>query len=36
MAISGTGKTFFAILDVMLRGEQVSYQIKGDTVFIGE
>lgn len=29
-------KDFFAILDVMLRGEQVSYQIKGDTVFIGE
>ena len=35
MAISGTGKTFLHI-DVMLRGEQVSYQIKGDTVFIGE
>lgn len=29
-------KDIFAILDVMLRGEQVSYQIKGDTVFIGE
>lgn len=29
-------KDVFAILDVMLRNEQVSYQIKGDTVFIGE
>ena len=29
-------KDIFAILGVMLRGEQVSYQIKGDTVFIGE
>lgn len=29
-------KDIFAILDAMLRGEQVSYQIKGDTVFIGE